>query len=267
MKTILALTLVTALNGYASLCLNKGVHAFSSLPASHQKTQTDVAPSGVAPSGIQQKAEQALAKSIRSKSPTELESLRKQFVSSEGNQNKEYWTSYIDYYLSVYHLFQKNQEQSERFIQQAISALEEKDDKNTEDHALLAIMKSFSIMFSPGMKAAFISAQVKEHAHKALALDDANVRAYYALANNDFYTPEMYGGGRKVEEYLKKAIALPDQTQQGAYMPSWGKDQSYAMLVRYYLKKEEVNTARKYYQEAVALYPESSELKSMQDKL
>ena len=261
MKTKIVLMLAIALNGYTSICLNQGVQAFSALPTEPVVAQTDSAPTSV-----QQQAEQALANSMSSQSPTELESLREEFASLGERKNAAYWTAYLDYYLSVYYMFQKDQERSEEFVERAISTLEDKDDKNTEDHALLAITKSFSIMFSPGMKAAFISGQVKEHAHQALELDSGNVRAYYALANNDFYTPEAYGGGKQVEGYLKKAIALPEQTQEGEYMPSWGKDQSYAMLVRYYLKKEQTDQAAKYYEEAVALYPESDELKSIQDK-
>ena len=261
MKITLATALALVLSGYASVCLNPGPYAFTA-----PTTRTAAVDSTLF--DIQHKVEQALAQAMAEQRPAALDNLRKQLTATEHPAAPAtYWTAYVDYYRSVYYLFREDTERSQVAIQRGLDALKEKDDKDSEEYALLAIMESFSIMFSPGMKAAFISAKVQEHAHAAIELDSNNVRAYYALANNDFYTPKMYGGGRKVEQYLREAITLPERTSDAPYAPSWGLDQCYALLVRFYLKRKDTAAAREYYQEAIARYPESDELKSIQEHL
>ncbi len=94
-----------------------------------------------------------------------------------------------------------------------------------------------------------------------------NLRAYYALASNDFYRPEQYGGGKVCEKYLLKAIELPEQEVKNVYLPSWGKKESYAMLIRWYIRKKEWSKATKYYEEATNLYPKDYELKKLKSQI
>jgi hypothetical protein len=144
---------------------------------------------------------------------------------------------------------------AENIIETGIDKLTDIKQKTSEHYALLALMQSFSIQFSPGIQAAFISKKVKDNAEEALLLDSLNLRAYYVLGSNDFYTPEQYGGGRKAESYLKKAVSLPDQTVKNPYLPSWGKNSAYELLIWTYIKKQEYNLAKQTYNEAISLYP------------
>ena len=48
--------------------------------------------------------------------------------------------------------------------------------------------------------------EVEKNAKASLKMNPENPRAWYVLANNDFYKPKQYGGGKKVETYLNNAI-------------------------------------------------------------
>jgi pentatricopeptide repeat protein len=100
-----------------------------------------------------------------------------------------------------------------------------------------------------------------------MAIDATNIRGYYVFANNDFYTPEKYGGGKEAEEYLLKAIALPAQNIKNEYLPSWGMEESYEILIRLYIQNENWDLAKKYFQEGIGDFPESYAINQLAAKL
>ena len=151
---------------------------------------------------------------------------------------------------------EKDNKSSEKILDEGIKQLNNVNPKNSEHLALLALMESFSIQYASGMEIPFISKRVKQNAEKALQLDSLNLRAYYVLGSSDFYTPEQYGGGKKAEGYLLKAIKLNDQSVSNPYLPTWGKNNAYEMLIRLYINHKQFTEAKKYYQEAIALYPD-----------
>lgn len=138
--------------------------------------------------------------------------------------------------------------------------------KNSEDYALLAMLQGFGIQFK-GMKAMFISSNIKKNVKQAIALDSTNPRAYYVYSSNDFYTPEKYGGGKEAEKYLLKVISLPSQKIKNEYLPSWGKEESFEMLVKLYIKKEKWDLAKKYFQMGIQEFPESYTINQLAPKL
>lgn len=87
------------------------------------------------------------------------------------------------------------------------------------------------------------------------------------MGSHDFYTPEMYGGGKEAEKMLLKAISLCSQKINNPYLPSWGKQNAYELLVRWYIRKEEWTLAQKYYEEGILQFPESYLIKSLKGKL
>lgn len=178
-----------------------------------------------------------------------------------------YWQSYLLYYESIFWLKSEEEKQAKAAINLAIEYLEEIDEKNSEDYALLAMIESFGIQFQPGFKAPITSARVKKYAEKAIAIDAENLRAYYVLASNDFYTPEQYGGMQKAEEFLLKAVSLPEQAIENPFLPSWGKDLCYEMLIRFYLKKEQMAEAKATYKEAIEAYPDNYMINSLAAEL
>ena len=178
----------------------------------------------------------------------------------------QYWRGYAHYYLSVYHVQQEDKKQAEKVIDQGIELVESIKEKNAEDYALLALLQNFSIQFK-GMKAMFISRTIRKNIDAAIRIDAENLRAYYVAGSNDYYTPEKYGGGKKAEEYLKKAIALPAQKIPNPYLPSWGKEEAYQMLIQMYIKKENYEAAKTHFQEATQLFPDSYMLNQLASKL
>lgn len=128
-------------------------------------------------------------------------------------------------------------------------------------------MEGFSIRFASGIKAPFISKRAKQIAEKALQLDSLNLGAYYISGSNYFYTPEQYGGNKKAEGYLFKAIKLNDQSVSNSYLPSWGKDSAYELLIRLYINHKQFIEAKRYYKEAIALFPDNYMINKLANEL
>ena len=219
--------------------------------------------------GIQEKIYNSFVQGLINKSDSKLIAIDQQLreLQKENKQNLlAYWRGYTKYYHSIYFLQQKDAKNAEKRIDEGIEILGDIEQKNSEDYALLAMLQSFSIQFK-GMKAMFISQRVSKNVKAAMTIDAENLRAYYVGGSSDYYTPEKYGGGKKAEEYLKKAISLPSQKVKNAYLPSWGKEEAYEMLVKFYIKKERFEDAKKYYQEGIANFPQSYLLNQLAPKL
>lgn len=219
---------------------------------------------------IQEEIQSAFVKSLMDKSDLPIIDLKNKLkeINDQNAQNIiRYWMAYLNYYHSIYFLQVQDKESSEKIIADGIEILENMENKNSEDYALLCLMKSFSIQFEKGMKIPFIASEVKEYGELAIKLDSANLRAYYVNGSNDFYTPEKYGGQTETEKYLKKAISLPDQKIKNKYLPSWGKEEAYEMLIKFYIAKERWEQAKEYYLKANEIYPENYMINNLATKL
>lgn len=219
---------------------------------------------------IQRKIYQAFVHQIVNNDNSQLKSIEQSLQDQyEKNENNLilYWRSYLNFYQAIAYLQQEDKDKAEKVIDQAVEWLDEMPKKNSEDYALLAMVQSFSIQFKAGIKAPFISKKVKKNAQLAMKMDAQNLRAYYVYGSSDYYTPEQYGGGKEVEEYLKKAISLPDQTIENTYLPSWGKEDAYLLLIKFYMRKEQWDDAKQYFKEANQAYPNSYQINQLAAKL
>ena len=219
--------------------------------------------------GIQLKIEEAFLQSLNLENDRMLLDLKEKLETSAGDTNHPtitYWQAYLQFYLSLYYLETGNRKAASGAIDEGIQLLEKAKGKSSEDYALLSMLQGFGLQFK-GMQAMFIASRVKKNAKTAIALDSNNLRAYYVYASNDFYTPEAYGGGKECEKYLLKAISLPVQKEKSDYLPSWGKEESYELLVRYYMRKDKRDLAKKYVHEALREFPDSYSLKKLEEKL
>lgn len=186
---------------------------------------------------------------------SELYRERKDHSANPGIYN--YWLSYIDYFKTVVFLKDAPAE-AEDMLQEGIKRLEDTlPNRNSEDQALLAMLKSLSISFNPGIKAGVIAREVEARCHKAIDLDKNNPRPYAVLGSSDYYTPPMYGGQKRCEEYLLKALALKDQVIPNPYLPSWGRELAYELLIKFYLEKKQKEKAKEYFKKAQKEYPDS----------
>ena len=219
--------------------------------------------------GIQEKIYNAFTIGMMTKSSEALNKLGSELeqVYKEKSHNIIlYWRSYLQFYASIFYLHTGDKVSAEKEIDKGIEWLDKMERKNSEDYALLALLQSFGMQFK-GMKAMFIAEKVKQNAEAAIDIDSTNLRAYYVLGNNDYYTPEKYGGGNVAEKYLLKAISLPEQKISNVYLPSWGKEEAFEMLIKFYIKKEKWELAKKYFQEGIDLFPKSYTINQLASKL
>jgi tetratricopeptide (TPR) repeat protein len=208
---------------------------------------------------IQRKVMDAFVNGKISKSDKGLADLEQALLNLNRKNNNSiiiYWYSYTCYYHSILLMIEKENKSSEKILDEGIAQLINVGNLNSEHLALLALMESLSIQYASGIEIPFISKRVKQNAEKALQLDSLNIRAYFVLGSNDFYSPEQYGDGKKAAGYFIKATRLNDQSVANPYLPSWGKNSAYEMLIRFYINHKQFAEAIKYYQEAIALFPD-----------
>ena len=178
----------------------------------------------------------------------------------------QYWMAYLQFYNAIYYSENGDKTNSENSSEKGIEIMNNMSNKNSEDYTLLSYLQAFSLQFK-GMKAAFYVSKVNENIETALAIDSGNLRANFVFASNDFYTPKKYGGGTKVEYYLKRAISLPIQSIESDILPSWGKEESYEMLIRHYLNNKDYSNAKLWFSNANNEFPESYIINKLAPKL
>lgn len=129
------------------------------------------------------------------------------------------------------------------------------------------MLKSFSCQFLRFPEVVQASKDATTYIERAIELDENNLRAYYVLANNNYYTPANYGGGKGVEKYILKALSLPTRKIDNPYLPSWGRQESYELLTNHYIKQQEFEKAKIYIDLGLTEFPKSFVLKSNKTKL
>ncbi|GIM52430.1 hypothetical protein CAPN004_14600 [Capnocytophaga cynodegmi] len=196
--------------------------------------------------GIQQKIEKSLGEAFATKNGLPLEKLEKQLSENkENNQWNLYWKSYLHLYQTIFYLKTDNKEKASEYNQKSIDILQDKKNKNAEDYALLANNLSLSFVFMKNqMEAMQIDAEIRESLQKGFRLQKENPRLHYVEGNYDTHIPKQYGGGKKAETSLLKAISLPEPNQNSEHLPTWGKKEAYQSLLKWYSsdnQKEKAN--------------------------
>lgn len=175
----------------------------------------------------------------------------------ENIELKNYWIAYVNYYKTIIAMLLKNKDLGAESNRKGIELLESNKNKNSDDYALLVLLKGMSYSFVSGMEAPGISKSIKTLIEKGIKSDDTNFRIYYAQGSVDFYTPKEFGGGTKTESALLKAINLPEKNKGYSQLPTWGKEESYDLIIRFYLRENLKEKAKTYFDEAKQLFPNS----------
>ncbi len=174
------------------------------------------------------------------------------------NENlKNYWIAYINYYKTIIAMQFENKELGSKSNKKGIKILEGSKNKNSDDYALLVLLKGMSYPFASGMEALAISKDINKLLEKGIKADDKNFRVYYAQGSIDFYTPKEYGGGTKAESALLKAIELPEKNTGNSQLPTWGKEEACDLTIRFYLRENQKDKAKTYFDRAKQLFPDS----------
>ncbi len=219
---------------------------------------------------VQARIMDAFVSSFENKNNSKLTSLINELSSSykkSGNSIFLYWQGYAMYYNSIIYLDKGDKDNAKKELNSGIEIVESIKDKNSEDHALLAMMYGFSCQFYGFPKVIQVSNKATKYIDLALELNKNNLRAYYVLGNKDFYTPKRFGGGKNTEKYLLKALSLRGPKSKGLYSPTWGRQESYELLVSHYIQKEDFAKARHYIELGLKEFPNSSLLQQNKSKL
>ncbi len=214
--------------------------------------------------------EQAFIKSISTDDMAYLDKIYDQLKNNPNPQSKglgTYWMAYIYFKKAIVYIKNSDKKNSKKAVNQGIDLLEDKNNKNDEDYALLGYLQNFAIQFKSGPAAGIYSSKIKKNAEKSLEINSKNIRAYLVLGTNDFFTPERYGGGKKAEMYFVKAVDLEAQAVENPYLPSWGKNEVYLYLIRLYIKKQQYDLAKKYFKEATKHYPDDYQINQLAKQL
>lgn len=254
-----------------------GIFVFNQVMLAHGPTGLAYQTDWIAPEkddsilhGIETRIDQAFVRSMMNEDPTQLTDLLtelKRYQSDHQRPLAAYWMSYLQYYQAIYHLQMGEKKQAERATTAALDRMESLDAPNSEDYALMAMIKGFSIQFASGIKAPFIGSRAEKYGEQALAIDSTNLRAYFVLASNDYYTPEKFGGRQQAEGYLKSALELPAQSVPNPYLPAWGREEAHEMLIKLYLAQERYDEAKAQFQEAHEEFPDSYLINQLASKL
>jgi hypothetical protein len=272
--THLLIILLFSLNGVAldevnSISDNSNISPVNRTDISSCLTQSENVQSDSLLVDIQSKIFNAFVKDRMSQKNDALNELSIQLENLYKTKNQNlilYWRSYLLFYSSINYLSNGDTRSAENEINKGIELMQSIEKKNSEDYVLLAMLQSFSIQFDAS-NAMYISEDINKSLNSAISLDSTNLRAWYVSASNDFYTPEQYGGGKKAEKYLLKAISLPAQRIENGYLPSWGKEESYQMLINLYIQNEKWDLAKKYFQEGITTFPKSYLINLLASKL
>lgn len=179
---------------------------------------------------------------------------------AENQSANVYWVAYAQSYQSIFFMQTGKKEQARSSVESAIELLQDTDDKDSEEHALLGYMLGYSISLDPSA-AARLSAKAASEYKEALNKNANNLRAYLGMGSSDFHKPAAFGGGQKVEEYLLKAISLEEQTVEDG--PSWGKNQAYYLLASFYKREGQTDKAKLYCMQGLNKYPQDGQLNQL----
>lgn len=184
-----------------------------------------------------------------------------QTFEKEDNNFNRYWLSYGLYNQALIADRLEDMKAAEELIDRAIELLKPLEE-DAESQALLALQLGYSTRFKSYWSMISLGRAAYQRAERAVALAPTNMRTNLALAINDFYTPKVFGGGKKVETHLKKALQAPNPSAS-VTTPTWGKPNVYELLVKYYQKNKQQTQAQNFLNQGLNEFPNSELLLSL----
>lgn len=187
-------------------------------------------------------------------------------VDPQENNAVNYWIAFTKYQQAKFTFKIDQGKTAFKILKEGIKMLESLKNPSSEDLALHGSLLSFSIVFQRNL-AAVLSGKAHVLYEKALDKNKNNLRAYLGIAKSDYFKPTQYGGGFKVEIYLKKALSKPDRSTEGSFTPTWGRNQVYYLLASFFDRENRIDEAKLYGNQGLKKFPNSDLLKSLVDKL
>ena len=187
-------------------------------------------------------------------------------LDSKETNISNYWMAFAKYQQAKFTYKDGQDEKAFSILKEGIKILEAIKNPNSEELALHGSLLSFSIVFERNL-APIISGKAMVLFEKALNKNKDNLRAYLGIAKSDFFKPAQYGGGLKVESYLKQALSKPNRSTESAFGPSWGRDQAYYFLASFFEREYRIDEAKLYCDQGLQKFPDSPLLKTLFHKL
>lgn len=214
-----------------------------------------------------QNVEQEVAKLVNQSFTEKKATILEDYYNQNEKKLTAYWKSYIRYYQAIIVLSLKDEKQEEKYIEQAIELLKNKNEKSQEDWILLALVQNYEIKFASFFTAPAKSMSVSEYLENAEKTSKNNPRLLLVKGIQDMYTPSAFGGGKKAESYFIEAINLFQKNKtENKDAISWGYEDAYVNLVRFYLRNKENEKAKLAFFKGLALFPNNYWFISNKDK-
>jgi tetratricopeptide (TPR) repeat protein len=156
-----------------------------------------------------------------------------------GTLAKTEWLPY--YYAALSQLINNNMlskpEEKDAVLTKAQELIEKAEAINpaeSEIFALKGYIAFMQIYVDPMTRMQSEAANAIRLLQKAKTLNPENPRPYYIIAQNQFYTPEAYGGGKNAAKpALQKAAAKFEAFKlSNPLMPNWGGDKNAELLAQ-----------------------------------
>jgi tetratricopeptide (TPR) repeat protein len=188
-----------------------------------------------------------------------------------------YWKGVALFYLSIYHLFgrdqNRNQKQGEVWVDAGIKTLKRAlilNDTYSESYALLGVLQGMKIKMHI-LSALSLGPQVKSNRKRALELNPENPRVHYLTGVSLWFSPEIFGGDNKLAlQHFKKAEAFFEQEAQNKrdpLQPLWGRSTCLAFMGDFYSKQKNYQKAKDYYLKALQVNSKDSLAKTGLEKI
>lgn len=169
------------------------------------------------------------------KTPEAFQATANGFERIAGAEQKEWLPKYYAAFCYVMQAMTvQDKDKVDGIVDQAEKLLDDATTINKNDEILCvqSLCQSARIGVNPmtrgmkyGQQSAKLLAQAKE-------INPNNPRIYYLEAQSKYYTPEAFGGGKKIAKELfeKAVITYASFKPANDLMPDWGKEQTIQML-------------------------------------
>lgn len=176
-----------------------------------------------------------LLKLKEAKTPESFQSIANGFERIAGAEPKEWLPKYYASFCYVMQaLTTPEKDKVDAIADRAEKLLVEASAINSNDEimCLQSLCKTSRIGVDPMARGMKFGMEAAKFLADAKAANPKNPRIYYLEAQSKFYTPEAFGGGKKVAKPLfEKAVEMfATFTPLNELMPTWGVEQTIAML-------------------------------------
>lgn len=143
-----------------------------------------------------------------------------------------YWNAYVTMIAAMNADKESKQDELYDKALLLVEKLEGMKMDESEFYTLKAYITLMRISVSPMTRAPLGTPAAMEMLAKAQNLNPTNPRPFYVQGQNTFYTPEFFGGGKKVAKpILDKAVKLyAEEKPSEDFSPRWGKSRAEQLL-------------------------------------